>query len=384
MRILLWGTYDTGKPRIRILRDGLREAPGVELQEIHASLWEGIEDKSQISGFGHRIRLLARWLLAYPGLAWRLARAPRPDLLLISYPGMVDIFVAAAIARARRIPIAWDVFLSLYDTICEDRRLVAPGSLAGKLIRALEGKALRVADLVFMDTRAHARRVERLFDLEEGRCGSVWVGVETEHFSEASAGVRTGSPAAPMRVLFYGQFIPLHGVDTIVRAAQLLRNEPVEWLIVGRGQVAGRVRAMLEKDPLPGLQWLEWVEYGQLQRHLAEADLCLGIFGASAKAASVIPNKAFQIVAAGRPLVTRDSPAIRELLSHSPPDTYLVPPDDPVALSRSVLEHLRSRRTAAPAPTRRHLSAQFDKAAIACQFLDLIGRSDPDEQRFST
>src|SRR3546814_7961033 len=111
MRILLWGTYDTGKPRIRILRDGLRGTPEVELQEIHASVWEGIEDKSQIKGLVHRIRILTRWLLSYPALAWRLLRAPSPDMLLISYPGLVDVFVALAIARATRFHIVGGVFL---------------------------------------------------------------------------------------------------------------------------------------------------------------------------------------------------------------------------------------------------------------------------------
>src|SRR3546814_16454827 len=126
MRILLWGTYDTGKPRIRILRDGLRGTPEVELQEIHASVWEGIEDKSQIKGLVHRLRILTRWLLSYPALAWRLLRAPRPDLLLTSYPGLIDVFVALAIARRRRHHIVWDALLSLYDTILEHRRLIHP------------------------------------------------------------------------------------------------------------------------------------------------------------------------------------------------------------------------------------------------------------------
>src|SRR3546814_693269 len=193
MRILLWGTYDTGKPRIRILRDGLRGTPEVELQEIHASVWEGIEDKSQIKGLVHRIRILTRWLLSYPALAWRLLRAPRPDMLLISYPGLVDVFVALAIARARRIPIVWDVFLSLYDTICEDRRLIAPGSLTGKLLKATEKAALGAANVIFMDTHAHARRIEHLFGLGNGSCGSVWVGAETEHFSSSLLASRTGA-----------------------------------------------------------------------------------------------------------------------------------------------------------------------------------------------
>lgn len=372
MRILLWGTYDTGKPRIRILRDGLRDAPGVELREIHASVWEGIEDKSQVRGVGRRLRLLARWLMSYRSLAWQLLRAPKPDLLLVGYPGVLDVLAALPIARLRRIPIAWDVFISLYDTICHDRRMLSPSGLPGRLLRWIEGFALRGADIAFMDTRAHARHVEHLFDLGDGRCGSVWVGAETEHFPGAPppTGQRGG---APMQVLFYGQFIPLHGIDTIVHAARRLRNEPVEWRIIGNGQVADQIRVMLAEDPLPQVQWLDWVDYGRLAHFIADADLCLGIFGTSAKAANVIPNKVFQILAAGRPLATRDSPAARELLSHSPPGTYLVPPGDPDALARAVLDHLPHRSTAQIRQNDR-LPA-FDKAAIARQFLALINQS---------
>src|SRR3546814_12260931 len=107
-----------------------------------------------------------------------------------------------------------------------------------------------------MDTHAHARRIEHLFGLGNGSCGSVWVGAETEHFSSSLLASRTG--ARPMHVLFYGQFIPLHGVDTVIRAARLLRNEPVELQIIGQGQVAPCIRAMLAEEHLPKLHWLEW------------------------------------------------------------------------------------------------------------------------------
>jgi hypothetical protein len=41
----------------------------------------------------------------------------------------------------------------------------------------------------------------------------------------------------------------------------------------------------------------------------------LGIFGAGRKAAMVVPNKVYQAAAVGRPLVTRDGPALREVLT---------------------------------------------------------------------
>src|SRR3546814_19655219 len=99
-------------------------------------------------------------------------------MLLISYPGLVDVFVALAIARARRIPIVWDVFLSLSDTICEDRRLIAPGSLTGKLLKPPEKAALGAANVQFLDSTANARRIDHLFGFHTGRCGSVRVGAD--------------------------------------------------------------------------------------------------------------------------------------------------------------------------------------------------------------
>ncbi len=372
MRVVFWGTYDTGKPRTRILRDGLR-ANGVEVDEIHARVWEGIEDKSQVRGLATKLGILVRWLLAYPALIWRVLRIDRPDLLLIGYPGILDAFVIAPLARLRRIPVVWDVFLSVYDTVCEDRRLLERGSAPARALRWLEGQALRRADLLFMDTHAHARRLEQLFGLADGSCGAVWVGVETRFFFPLAANREQRTSA--MRVLFYGQFIPLHDVGTIVTAAALLRDQPIQWQLVGRGQEAERIRKMLSDDPLPNLQWTDWLDYAELNRRIAEADVCLGIFGTSDKAASVIPNKVFQIVAAGRPLITRDSPAIRELLSPAPPCAYLVASGDARALADAVLTH--SRRVFDDEVASRchaHLGNRIDAAAIGRQFLEMIDR----------
>ena len=74
MRVTLWGTYDTGKPRARILRAGLCAA-GLVVDEIHADVWGAVEDKSQVKGAWSRLRLLMHWLLAYPKLIPELEAA---------------------------------------------------------------------------------------------------------------------------------------------------------------------------------------------------------------------------------------------------------------------------------------------------------------------
>jgi glycosyltransferase involved in cell wall biosynthesis len=261
----------------------------------------------------------------------------------------------------------FDLFISTYDTLVFDRKLISAGSLAASLVWWLERLAIRSADLVLLDTETHARRVERLFGLPSGSCDAVLVGAETEHFHPTAALENTG----PLRVLFYGQLIPLHGIETIIAAARLMRDEPVEWTVIGRGQEAPRIRRMLAEVPLPKLRWIEWVQYHDLRNRIAEADLTLGIFGTSEKAACVIPNKVFQALAMGRPLVTRDSTAIRELLAHRPPCVTLVPAADPDALAAAIRAHESN-----PRPLRCHaaLTDRIDAPAIGRSFADLVTR----------
>ena len=337
-------------------------------------MWEGIEDKSQVIGLAHRLRLLIRWLSRYPVLLWLFLRTPRPDIVLVGFPGVLDVIAVAPLARLRRVPIVWDMFMSLYDTVVLDRRLITEAGLGARLLHRLEGFALRLADLVFLDTEAHARRVESLYGLPVGHCGAVWVGAEPMQFRVPPPPARARAPGARLNVLFYGQLIPLHGIETIVGAARLLREEAIEWTIIGRGQEGATLRRLLTATPVPRLRWIEWVAYADLKHWIAEADVCLGIFGTSEKAASVIPNKVFQVVAAGRPLITRDSPAIRELLSPTPGCVSLVRPGDAAALADAVLEH--AERATKPGPDGCHalLASRIGPEAIGRQFEELVAR----------
>ena len=346
LRVVVFGTFDLGKPRVRLLLEGLR-AHGVTVACCHVPVWGGIEDKSQLRGARAWGIRLARILAAYPALAWRYWRLPRHDVVLVPYPGLVDVFVARPLAWLRGVPLAWDWFIGAHDTLVDDRKMLRPNHPLAWVVRAAEWMACRLADVAFMDTRAHARRMEQAFGLSTGHLGRVLVGAETSRFSSDH-----GSPLAPrpadvampggegFTVLFYGQLIPLHGVSTIVEAARRLREAPVDWVIVGQGQEGQALESLLAGDPLPRVHRVPWVPYEELGRWLRQADAALGIFGGSAKAGAVIPNKVFQVLAANRPLITRQSDAIGELIEPGTPGVWLVPPNDPQALAQAVRDAL--------------------------------------------
>ncbi|TIX51834.1 glycosyltransferase [Alteraurantiacibacter aquimixticola] len=371
MRVMLWGTYDTGKPRTRLMREALRRID-LQLTEIHTSVWQGVEDKSGLSGSGRLLGFALRWLLAYPGLVWRFLRAERTDVVVVGYLGLFDVLVIAPFARMRGIPVVWDAFLSLYDTYARDRGMAAERSLQARLLRRAEAAAARWADLVVLDTAAHADMFAELHNLPAKAMGNAFVGAEDSAFAALPAREQDGGQGL-VKVLFYGQFIPLHGIDTIIEAALGERGRAFHWTIIGKGQEAPRIDALLATADAAHIERIAWVDYPALRQAMAEADIALGIFGTSEKAARVIPNKAFQALATGLPLVTRDSPAMRELAEGEARGLYLVPPADPDALL-DALEAFAAERDSLPQSLHQDLKARFALPALTAQWRDLLER----------
>jgi glycosyltransferase involved in cell wall biosynthesis len=370
---VVWGTYDVGKPRVRLLLEGLKRQ-GVEVITCHRDVWSGIEDKSQVKGVRRWLGLVTKTLKAYPSLVWRYWRLPSHDAVLLGYPGMVDLLVLWPWAKLRKATLAWDWFLSAYDTVVLDRKLLAPQHPMARLIWFAEWVACRLPDVVFMDTSANARRMEGLFSLKAGAVQSVWVGVDDAVFTPVA---RTPSLAgAPFKVLFYGQFIPLHGVNVIVEAARLLQKENIEFVVVGRGQEEARIDRMLKETPLPKLIRIPWLQSPQLVEHMAAADVVLGVFGPSEKARSVIPNKVFQILAVNRPLVTQESPAIAEVIPVPVfPAIQTVPANDPVALAAAIDRAYQYRQYKGDLPLPNIPVNRFDAREVGAQLVRVLFHS---------
>jgi glycosyltransferase involved in cell wall biosynthesis len=342
------------------------------LPVIHRNPWAGIEDKSQVKGLAARLALLLRWLLAYPALIAAYLRAPRHEIVVVPYPGNLDVLVLWPLARLRGAKICWDMFLSLYDTAVIDRAMVKRGGVLARLIHAAEWLSTRAADRILLDTRAHAHYIADLFHLPAAKVGAFQVGAETELF------VRAAQPpvSAPLEVLFYGQFIPLHGLDTIVAAIARIELDdtapPLTFTIVGQGQEQPRIDALIAREGLRTVKRIGWVDFADLPALIARSSICLGVFAPDGKGTRVIPNKVFQILSVGRPLITMDSPAIRELVSPSPA-LRLVPPGDAAALAEAIVS--LARDTSAPGGAAAlHQSAiaampRVGASAIGAQFL---------------
>jgi glycosyltransferase involved in cell wall biosynthesis len=313
VRVLYFGTYERRYPRNAQVISCLRRA-GVDVFEHHEPLWDSTEHKWN-AGPGAALELVrveARLLARRPAVAF--------DALIVGYPGQVDVPAARRAASGR--PIVFNPLVSLTDTLVADRGRFRAGSLQARALEAVDRFALRSVDLVVADTAANAHRFAELGRLDPARVEVCYVGAEERIFRPVWRRPERFS------CLFVGKLIPLHGLETILAAARIAPEIP--FRIVGSGQLES---LLLERPE--NVEWVPWVEYEQIPDELGRARCALGIFGTSDKARRVIPNKAFQALACGVPLVTADTPAARELLVDGE-SALLVPPGDPAALAAAL------------------------------------------------
>ncbi len=350
MRVTYFGTYERAYPRNAQVISCLRAA-GVEVVEEHVGVWEGRRD-AWAAGAGTALRLAA-------AEARLLRRRAAGDAILVGYPGHLDVPAARRAARGR--PVVFNPLVSLADTLVSDRGRFRAGSLPARLLEAVDRQAFRAADVVVADTAAHAEFLSSVAGHE--RFEVCFVGAEDRLFRPP------WQPADPFVALFVGKLIPLQGVETIVAAARLAPE--LAFRIVGSGQLEPLLR-----DAPANVERVQWVDYERLPDELRRAGCALGIFGTSDKAARVIPNKAFQALACGAPLVTADAPAARELLADGE-SALLVPPGNPEALATAV------RRLATDQELARRIAAggratyeqHAGEAVLGPRWLELIQRA---------
>lgn len=253
------------------------------------------------------------------------------DLVVVGFYGYLLLPVVRMLTRT---PILFDAFVSNYDTLCFDRRVVEPASLPGQAIYQFDRWSCRWADHLLLDTPQHAAYFVNTFNLATAQVSSVPVGCNEQIFYRR--------PPVPRQdktiVLHYSTFLPLHGVNVILQAAGRLRDLPIHFRLIGEGPLHTSMLALAETLNLTNVEFLPSVSLTKLADEIAHAHICLGgHFGSSEKSQRVVPGKIYQMMAMQRALIAVDSPANRALLQHGS-SALLVPARDPRQLAETILQ----------------------------------------------
>jgi glycosyltransferase involved in cell wall biosynthesis len=254
-----------------------------------------------------------RVLRTYMRLLHKYRTVDNYDVMVLGYPGQLDVPLARVLTWLSRKPLVLDVFMSIY-LIAEERGLVTRSPFTARFIYALEKLACRLPDVLILDTPAYVEWFCQTYHLAASRFRLVPTGADDRIF-------RPVAKDAPLdksfKVVYYGTFIPLHGVDYIIQAALLLQDEPgIRFELIGQGPTKAQAIALAHRYGLANVTFVDWVDRHELPHRLADADVCLGVFGTTEQSRRTIQNKIYEGLALGKPVITGDSPTVRQALRH--------------------------------------------------------------------
>ncbi|MBI4650920.1 glycosyltransferase [Candidatus Desantisbacteria bacterium] len=313
MRVCFFGTYEKKIHSNRTIIEGLKKN-NIEVIECHGSLVDNIDDKSNILS-KNKFLFFLKLVKIYFRLIISQFKIKNYDIIIVGYVGQYDVFLAKFFSVILKKPLVFAPLVSLYDTFVEDREKFLKESFLAKIMYYMDKKSCKLADMIFLDTQTHAEYFSKEFNIPISKFRRVWVGTNENVFYPVQ---QLKNEQKKFTVVYYGKYIPLHGVEYILDAAKvLLSNESIHFLFVGIGQLYQNCENRIKSESIKNITLVSsFFSENELLNYIRDADICLGIFGITKKSARVIPNKVYDCIGMGKPVITRDSPAIKEIFTH--------------------------------------------------------------------
>lgn len=324
--------------------------------------------ESVLRGLDCRVTRFLPWLSPLADLEYVLRGGRKPDLVWVPCFRQRDLAAAARYARRNGVPLVFDPLISAYDKQVNERQKFRADEPAARRLLDWESRLFRAADILIADTQGHADYFESVHGVAPERLRVIPVGAEEALFRpEPMPGRGDGQP---LQLAFFGTFIGLQGVEILAEAIRGWDGPPVHWRLIGEGPLKERCAAILDGVTHSRIDFEPWGPLAELPGRLYGADAILGIFGDSDKARRVIPNKVYQGLAIGRPVITARTGAYPSGLTADDDGghgIFWAPPGDPAGIRDAVrrLHAVRHRLPQLGTAARQTYEAHFSNRVIA-------------------
>ena len=210
--------------------------------------------------------------------------------------------------KFRNGKVVIDFFISLYDTFVCDRKMIKKGTPAAAILHWIDKRTLNLADHIIVDTKAHGGFFASEFCAAYDKMEVLYLEADRTIYYPRSP--KSKRYPDKYTVLYFGIVLPLQGVETVIKAAELLGDhDKIQFIVIGP-EKKGVARYMGNN-----IQYMEWLSQQELADEIAGADLCLaGHFNADIdKAKRTIPGKAYIYEAMQKKMILGDNEANHEL-----------------------------------------------------------------------
>lgn len=347
---------------------------GIDYRWFPAPAYQG-------NGLG-RVRNIAVFLRAVWRASAALVAEQRPDVVIASSTYPMDIWVARRLARLAGARLVFEVH-DLWPLSPIELSGMSPWHPFALLCGWAEKTAYREADtVVSMLPKVHQHMASRGLDLRKlvivpnGISPDDWA-AEPPALRQDVAEVIASARAAGHAVLGHAGSMGLpNALDCLLDAAALMREDPVQLLLVGDGHERERLQRRIEAEGLSRVHWLPPIPKAQIPSFLAALDVAyIGWQRVPIYRFGIAPNKLMDYLMAGCPVLHAVEAGNDPVAEAGCGIT--VPPESPAAVVdglRRLLALSPAERAAMGQRGRAFVQAEHSYPVLARRFLDACAR----------
>lgn len=328
---------------VLVTTHGVRESPMI--------------DEARAAGITvEHLGMRAIWDIGGAGRFAGLVRRYRPAVV---HTRTIRADLVGRIAAPLRVPVINNL-VNLYP----DDSTALHGVVAGRVLTGLVRATRRAARLLVANADAVAVNARQAFGAPADRVRVIYDGIDVARWHAAppadlsSVGIAAGDRVAATVARLH----PQKGLEDLIAAAALLRNEPsLHLVVVGDGPdraplqrtiddagLADRLHLLGHRDDVAGV--------------LARAELFV-----LPSRFEGLPSAVIEAMAAGLPVIATDVGGVRELVDDGRTG-WLVPAASPVMLADAIRNALRADTALIGAAARARAASMFDAAGMAARF----------------
>jgi glycosyltransferase involved in cell wall biosynthesis len=232
------------------------------------------------------------------------------------------IYIRSAIWAAKLLQkkLIVEMHISLYDNYVKEYQTIKDNDKKARTLKQYDILALTRSDYLIHSADYELAYWEKILGVNVDR-SKVFIAPNC-NASPTLVHQRTFMQDGILRICWWGTFIPLHGLDKILLAMQILKAKGVKFTCnlfgVDRpvfSTYAEKIQSADLADCVFLRKDLNFAD-GSLPKYLIDnCDLALGIFGNGDAALHAMPNKLNEALAMSIPTLTMNAPALKEFFN---------------------------------------------------------------------
>lgn len=240
----------------------------------------------------------------------QIKRENNYEVMVVGFAGHAIMPLAWVLAKLNRKKVVLDLFVSEYDSLILDRKQYSKFSPKALKFWILDWLSCKLADLCLLDADEHIKFFVKAFKIKPEKFKTILLSCDQDIFYP-----RPKAETDKFIIHYHGSYSPIQGVKYIVQAAEYLQSDSsIQINIIGKLNNHRKEIELAKKLNLKNVHFIDFMPYEELAEQIAKSDLVLGMFGDTDKAMHCSAFKIVEGMAMKKPVVTGDTPALREIV----------------------------------------------------------------------